>query len=286
MTGTILVIGATGKTGGHLVDLLVQKGENVRAATRYPHEAQKKFDSRITCVTFDYDNPETFAPALDGVEKIFMMARPGDEQADIVAGPLIQEIKKHGIRRIVNLTAMGVEKREDISLRRVEIMVEDSGIGFTHLRPNFFMQIFNTGSIHADIRATGALHLPAGDGRISFIDVRDIAAVAAVALTESHPVGNAYTLTGGESLNHHQVAEHLSRAAGKTISYIPITDDVARNALLQKGLPAAQTERLINFYRLVRAGWCEEITDHVHTILRHAPITFGEYARDHSQHWL
>src|SRR5439155_1415057 len=84
-------------------------------------------------VEFDFERPETFAPALEGVERVFLIARPGDEQADRVAIPLIDEMKRQGVRHVVNLTAMGVEMLEGMALKKVERYLEDSGIGFYRL---------------------------------------------------------------------------------------------------------------------------------------------------------
>src|SRR3989441_4126768 len=197
MAGEILVIGATGSVGSELVTQLVRRSERVRAATRNAEEAKRGLDNAIELVEFDLERPETFAVALDGVDRVFLIARPGDDHADRVAFPLIDEMKRREVRHVVDLSAMGVETRDDIALRKVERYLEDSGIGFTHLRPNFFMQIFSAGPLLMDIRSTDAIHIPAADAKLSYIDLRDIAAVAAVALTERGHVGKAYTLTGG-----------------------------------------------------------------------------------------
>ena len=180
----ILVTGATGKTGGELVKLLAAKGHLVRAATRNPSQGKTVFPQGTEAVQFDFERPDTFAPALLEIDKVFLIARPGDNRSDQVAMPLIDEARKASVRHIVNLTAMGVEKDENFMLRRLEKHVEASGIAFTHLRPNWFMQNFNEGPMYADIHRTGALHLPAADARVSFIDIRDIAAVASAALTQ------------------------------------------------------------------------------------------------------
>src|SRR5438132_8027723 len=131
-------------------------------------------------------------------------------------------MKRQGVRHVVNLTAMGVEMLEGMALRKVERYLEDSGIGFTHLRPNFFMQVFSGGPLLTDIRSTGAIHVPAADARISYIDARDIAAVAAAALSEAGHVGRAYNLTGGQALDHHEVVHAISESAGRAVRYVPI----------------------------------------------------------------
>src|SRR5213593_1189643 len=285
MAGRVLVIGATGTVGSRLVTQLDQRGEKVRAATREPAAARRHSGGTAELVEFDFERPETFAPALEGVERAFLIARPGDEQADRVAVPLIDEMKRQGVRHVVNLTAMGMEMLEGMALRKVERYLEDSGIGFTHLRPNFFMQVFSGGPLLADIRSTGAIHVPAADARISYVDVRDIAAVAATALTEPGHVGKAYTLTGAEALDHHEIARALSEAAGKPVRYVPISEDTARTAIEGGGLSPERAERLVGFYRLVRHGFCTPVSPDVQTVLGRPPISFARFATDNAACW-
>lgn len=284
MPGQILVIGATGSVGSELVRLLCRKGVSVRAASRAA-AARPRSDGPVESVEFDLERPKTFAPALDGVDRVFLIARPGDDHADRVAFPLIDEMKRQRVRHVVNLSAMGVETSEDMPLRKVERYIEDSGVGFTHLRPNFFMQIFSAGSLLMDIRSTGALHIPAADAKLSYIDVRDIAAAATAALSEPGHVGKAYTLTGAQALDHYEIASVISEATGTTIQYIPISEEAARKALEAAGLSAERATRLIGFYRLVREGFCEPVSSDIQTILGRRPTSFTQFARDNAACW-
>jgi uncharacterized protein YbjT (DUF2867 family) len=285
MSKNILIMGATGRVGAELVRLLTEKGEALRAATRSPSTASARLPCFAEAVEFDFDRPETFAPALKGVAKVFLIARPGENHADKVAIPFIDMARKEGVRLIVNLTAMGVEQDDSFTLRLLEKYVEASGIPYVHLRPNWFMQNFNSGPMLADIRATGGLHLPASDAKLSFIDVRDIAAVGLAALTEPRHAGNAYTLTGGEALDHYQVVGILSRAAGKTITYVPLSEEVACAALGKAGVAADLIERWTKFYRMVRQGLCASVAHDAELVLRRPTIAFEQYAKDHAASW-
>jgi uncharacterized protein YbjT (DUF2867 family) len=285
MSKKILIMGATGRVGEELVRLLTEKGEALRAATRSPSTASARLPCFAEAVEFDFDRPETFAPALKGVAKVFLIARPGENHADKVAIPFIDMARKEGVRLIVNLTAMGVEQDDSFTLRLLEKYVEASGIPYVHLRPNWFMQNFNSGPMLADIRATGGLHLPASDAKLSFIDVRDIAAVGLAALTEPRHAGNAYTLTGGEALDHYQVVGILSRAAGKTITYVPLSEEVACAALGKAGVAADLIERWTKFYRMVRQGLCASVAHDAELVLRRPTIAFEQYAKDHAASW-
>jgi uncharacterized protein YbjT (DUF2867 family) len=284
MPGQILVIGATGSVGSELVSLLSRKGERVRAASRRP-DAQQRSDGAAEFVEFDFQRPETFAAALDGIDRVFLIARPGDEHADRAAFPLIDEMKRQHVRYVVNLSAMGVETREDMALRKVERYLEDSRIAFTHLRPNFFMQVFSAGPLLIDIRSTGAIHIPAAEAKLSYIDVRDIAGVAATALTEQGHAGKAYTLTGALALDHHEITRVISNTAGKTVHYVPICEEAARKALEAAGLSRERVNRLIGFYRLVRQGFCEPVSPDAETVLGRPPIRFEQFANDNAACW-
>lgn len=285
MSKKVLVIGATGRVGGELVKLLSGNGADVRAAARKPLIAQSKFPNTVECVEFDYDKPETFAPALAGVEKIFLSVRPGDNHSDKAAIPLIDEAVKVNVKQIVTLTAMGVEQDETFMLRVLEKYIEASGIPFTHLRPNWFMQNFDSGPMFAEIKATGALHLPAADAKISFIDARDISAVGFRILSEPDHEGKAYTLTGKEPLSYFQALEKISLAAGKEYSYIPITEDVARASLVKAGVPDDLIERWADFHNKVRQGFCAPVSAEVENILGRDPISFDQYANDYVGSW-
>jgi uncharacterized protein YbjT (DUF2867 family) len=285
MSKQILVIGATGRVGSELVKLLIRGGESVRAATRNPAKLLSRFPNTVDIVEFDYDRPQTFVPALAGVGKVFLTLRPGDNHSDKAAMPLVDLAIKVKIQHIVDLTAMGVEQDETFMLRILEKYIEASGIAYTHLRPNWFMQNFDSGPMFSDIKATGALHLPAADASISFVDVRDIAAVGFAALTEPHHYGNAYTLTGKESLSYYQIVDKLSRVAGKKISYMPVTENIARETLMQAGIPIDLIERWTDFYRKVRQGLCSPISPDVESVLRRSPISFDKYANDYAASW-
>lgn len=285
MSKKILVIGATGRIGSELVKLLSRNGETVRVATRNPSTVSSKFQNTVEGVEFDYEKPQTFAPALIGVEKIFLTVRPGDNHSDKAAKPLINAAKKAKVQLIVDVTAMGVEQDDTFMLRILEKYIEASGIFFTHLRPNWFMQNFNSGPMFADIKATGALHLPASNAKISFIDLRDIAAVGFKVLTEPHHTGRAYTLTGKESLNYFQAIEKISRVAGKEISYIPISEDIAREGLAKSGVPIDLIERWTDFHRKVREGFCSPVSTDIEMVLGRSPILFDQYANDNAASW-
>lgn len=283
MTRT-LVVGGTGKVGREVVAGLLARRAPVRVATRQPDRAREAAPEAES-VAFDYDRPETFAAAVAGVERLFLSVRPGDEAADATALPLVDEALRAGVRRVVTLTAMGVDRMPGNALRRIERHVEASGAAWTHLRPNFFMQIFSTPPLVDQVRAVGSLRLPAGQARLSFVDVRDIGAVAVGALLDEGHAGRAYTLTGSEALDHAGVAAAISRVTARPVTYVAVEDDEARGLMAANGLPLARIDRLLAFYRLVRAGACSPVSTDVARVLGRAPIAFAQFTEDHAAAW-
>ncbi len=285
MTSKILVLGATGTVGGEVASLLARKGFAVRGATRDPVAAAARSAGAAEYVEFDLERPATFGAALAGVDRAFLIALPGDEHSDRVALPLIDAMKASGVRHVVNLTAMGTEMREDFALRKIELHLEASGLEFTHLRPNWFMQVIASGSVGTSIRATGTFMLPAAEARISYIDARDVSAVAAEALCGTGHAGRAYTLTGPTALDHHEVATVLSEVTGRPIRYVPLDEAQARTTLGQAGFPPEWVERLITFYRLIRAGLCAPVSPDVVAVLGRPPSGFRQFAVEHASAW-
>lgn len=284
MTKTdVLVIGSTGRVGNELVKQLVRQGTTVKAATR--NVSGSVFPDSVRAVHFDYEKPETFAPALKGVDQVFLIARPGDNHSDQAAQPFIDEAKREGIRLVVNLTAMGAEMDETFMLRVLEKYIEASGIPFVHLRPNWFMQNFDSGPIYAGIQHTNTIQLPSADAKLSFIDTRDIAAVACKILCNPGYENKALTLTGAEALSHFEVVEKISKVAGRTITYAPISEESARAGLEARGIPTGLIERWTDFFRKVRTGLGAVISPDVETVLGRSPILFDQYIVDHASSW-
>jgi uncharacterized protein YbjT (DUF2867 family) len=169
-----------------------------------------------------------------------------------------------------------------------EKIIEDSGIPYTFLRPPAFMQNFVTQFGHT-IRTQNAFYVPAGDAKISFVDTRDIGAVAAVMLTNTNHGASpqhenkAYDITGQESLSYEQVADILSNEVGKKISYIDITEDDARKEMKQIGMGEWFINIMIELFRIIRAGYGSETTTAVGHIIGRKPISFAQFAKDYAE---
>lgn len=283
MSKHILVIGATGNVGRSLVPFLVERGEVVKAATRQPEAYPSQ--AGVTAVSFDYDQPHTYAPALAGVDRLFLIAKGADPAPQKTVNPLIDAAKAAGVNHIVLMTAMGVEQAEEIGLRQVERHLIASGVPYTILRPNWFMQNFSTGFIYP-ILQQGGIYLPAGEAATSQIDTRDIAAVAAAALTDpGRHAGQEYPLTGPEPLTYAQTAAILTEVAGQPITYVPISEEEMAQALSGAGWEPGQVGLMLGLFQAVRAGYAAPVSPAVADILGREPIAFSQFARDNAGVW-
>lgn len=283
MSNQILVVGATGNVGRRLVENLVHQGVGVRAATR--QAAGYAGSHGVEPVDFDLDRPESFGPALVGVDRAFVIARSGDAQPQKALSTFFDQAKAAGVQHVVFLTAAGVEMNEEIGLRKAERHLMASGMDFTILRPTWFMQNFSSGFIRPMIVQMGAIYLPAGEGKTSFIDAGDIAAVAAAALTQPGHAGQAYTLTGGEALSYGEAAAIISQVAGRPVSYVPISNDAFRQSLMDNGWPADSAGFMAGLFQPVEQGWAAAVSPAVATILGRPPITFRQFAEANAAVW-
>ena len=284
MSEKILVTGVTGDVGNEVLQQLAGKGLNLVATARDLTKAQSVVLNGADIVLFDYDRPETFAAALSGVDRIFLVPPPLNPQWHELVTPIIDTAMKIGVKHIVNLSQMGAESIEGLPLRRAELYIERSGIAFTHLRPNWFMQTYN-GAQQDSVWGTGGISVPAGEAKASFIDMRDIAAVAVTALTSLDHLNKAYTLTGGEALNHDELVRILSEVTGDTIRYFPITYQEMRENLAAAQLSDEAIEMVIVLYQFMQDRQLEYVSPDVANILGRKPRTFEQFSLDYAESW-
>lgn len=273
-----LVIGASGTVGRELSSLLAARGHQVRRAT---HRAPQATDQ----VQVDLVAGQGLQAALAGVDAAFVLAPPGHVNQHELIGPVVEAARSQGVGKVVLMSAMGADADPAAPLRRAELQLQASGLRWNVLRPNWFMQNFNTFWVQGIVQQRG-IFLPVGQARGSFIDTRDIAAVAAELLQRPDLDNQAFDLTGAEALDHHQVAALLSRATGVQIAYHDIAPEAMRQGLLGAGLPADYTEFLLLLLSSFKAGHAERVTDAVQGITGRAPRRFEDYARDHRAAWV
>ncbi|WP_298830524.1 SDR family oxidoreductase [uncultured Piscinibacter sp.] len=274
----ILVVGASGTVGSELSRLLVDQGEKVvKATSRKPSAADQ--------VQVDLVSQSGLKAAFGSVERAFFLAPPGHANQEALLAPLIDEAKAHGLKKVVLMTAMGANADENAPMRKAERRLEASGLAFNIIRPNWFMQNFNTFWLHG-IQTAGQIFLPVGAAKGSFIDARDIAAVAARLLTSETFANRDFDLTGPRALDHAEVAAILMRATGKTIGFTDISPDAMLQGLLGAGLPKDYAEFLVLILGYFKAGYAERTTDAVQQITDQPPRTIEQYAKDYRASWV
>ena len=282
MSKPILVTGATGNIGRVLVRLLLERGESVKAATRHPGQYPTGFG--VDVVDFDFDRPETYAPALAGADRLLLMPRGLDLEPCITAAPLLEQAKASGVRHVVLISGFGVERLvEHPGHFQLEKLLQSTGLEYTILRPTWFMNLLIRGLNLP--RQRNRLCPPVGEARLSFIDTDDIAAVAAVCLTGSGHWGQIYAMTGDEIVNFDECAEIIAQNAGCEMRYEPATEAEMREIYARVGMMPPSIDYMMWYFSALRAGWYEIVTPTVAELLGHRPTTLAQFAKKHALVW-
>lgn len=276
----IVVTGGTGTVGSRLAGLLVERGERVRVFCRNAEKARARFGQRVDVAQGDLGDRDSIKIALGGADRVFLLtasaAEPGtqrEHERNVIAAS-----RQAGVRRVVKLSVLGADEQAPMRYarwhREAEKELEASGVGYTILRPAAFMQ----GLLES--ASDGSIYTCAEDGRVSMVDARDIAAVAAAALTEDGHEGKTYTLTGPESLSHDEAAATLSEAAGREIKHVRVSPQTLIQAMTGAGVPGWLAEDLAAQYRVFAAGQGGEISGDVAAITGRMPRTLDAFARE------
>ncbi len=273
----ILVTGPTGTVGGPLLDLLAAAGTPVVAGARDPGGPGGVIESR----RLDLERPGTFDAALHGIGRVFLMRPPALAARHL--RPFVEAAAAHGVEHVVFLSVMGVNRL--LPHWRTEQDLRSSPMGWTFLRPSFFAQNLET-AYRADIRDHDAIRVASGRGRTSFVDTRDVAAVAALVLADPAPhAGRAYTLTGPEALGYDRVASMLSAELGRVVGYEPRSLLAYRRELRGSGLPDdfVTVQLVINL--VARLGLAARVTGTLEQVLGRPPTSLATYLHDRRDRW-
>ena len=275
----ILITGASGNVGKEVLEQILQTGVQVRAAFQSVTKGASA-PSGIQIVIVDFNQPESLRAALKGVDRVFLVGPP-TAQLTVLERKAIDVIRQSDVHQVVKLSAMG--GREAIFPRQhaeSEDYIQSTGVPSTFLRPNGFMQ--NMVNYNAPtINTQNAFYGTEADGRVSQIDIRDVAAVAVKALTEDGHIGKAYNLTGPEALTNTEIAQILSDDLGREIRYIDLPPTQLKQALLAAGIPEWNVDALLDLQRFYREGKAATVTKDVDRILGRKPISFAQFSRDY-----
>jgi uncharacterized protein YbjT (DUF2867 family) len=292
MVETILVTGASGTVGSEVINQLssATADANIRAGAHSIENIKKVVKSDIVePMQIDYNKPDTLKDALKDVDRVFLLTPFQSDMVELSSN-FLKEIENAGnIKHIVKLSVMGADS-EPRTIgsrlhRQVEKMIEDTGIPFTFLRPNFFMQNF-VNFFSQIIKEQSAFYLPAGDGKVSFVDVRDIASVAVEALTKNNDgrhYGKAYNITGPEAISYGDVARILSEQLRKKISYVNISEDDARKGMKETGWDDWTINYMMELFNIIRMGYLSQVSSVIEDVTRKRAISLNQFAKDYSR---
>jgi uncharacterized protein YbjT (DUF2867 family) len=283
-TNRILVTGATGNVGKEIVAGLLQKGAKVTAAVRDPAKARAQLGDNLEYVEFDFKRPDTFR-AFDGSKRVFLVRPPDIADVSKFVTPAVVAAKQRGVDHFVFLSLLGVEKNPVVPHYKIEQALMAADVDWTFLRASFFMQ--NLSTTHRDeIRQHNEIFVPAGRGRTSFIDVRDIAAVGVKTLTEEGHRRKEYPLTGDVALNYFEVADALSYELGRKITYANPSPLRFWNETRKRGVPADYTLVMLALYSTARFGLAGKVTPDTHELLERPALTIHRFIEDNKTVWM
>lgn len=286
----ILVTGAAGNVGRHIVHHLIEAGATARAAGRTPAADPTQpvagAAGSVHQVPFGFTDPTTWPAAFEGVHTMFLLRPPAISNVRRDLLPAVAAARQAGVRHVVFLSLQGAHRLRVVPHAKVEAWLQTSGLDWTFVRPSFFTQ--NLSTTHAtDIRDHDRIIVPAGAGRTAFVDVADVAAVAAAALLDpGEHRGRAWTVTGPEALTYTEVAEILTRVLGRTITYTrPGLLRYYRHARQALGMPAGLAAVTAAIYTTARFGLAAGLTDDVRRVTGHDPLDVQATVRREQAAW-
>ena len=278
----VVIIGATSRVGAEIAQFVDRQNHQVVLATREPDSLQEKSGS---AVLFDFARTETYELALKGADSLFLMRPPGVSDIDRRLKQVVDVAIAANVQQIVFLSVLGAEKNPLLPHRATEDYIKSKRVAYTFLRASFFMQNFS--SVHqAEIKQDHEIFVPAGKGKTSFVDTRDVAAVAAKALTEPGHEHKAYALTGQSALDYYQVADIFSEVLGQPVTYAnpSLLRFVAKQ--LKDGVPLVLTLVMSGLYTTAKIGLAGGLSNDLANVLERAPISLRRFVEDYKSCWL
>jgi uncharacterized protein YbjT (DUF2867 family) len=273
-TSLTLVLGATGKTGSRVANRLLSRGLPVRTAARVGADAH-----------FDWDDPETYPPALHGVNRVYLLGPVMRTDFADQVSVFLNQAEAAGARHVTYLSAYGIDSAPpETAMRSVELdLLGRPGLTHAILRPAWFMQNFSETFLKP---IGGAIVVPAGDGAEAFVDAEDIAAVASATLAdpEAH-AGAQYALTGPEALTIAEAAKIISDVSGQAIDHTDIDRDEWVAGAVAGGVPAEYGAVLSVLTETIASGHGSRPNSDVEKVTGAAPVSFADFARRTAAAW-
>ena len=277
----VLVTGPTGTVGRHVTRGLSDTDADVRAGVRSVERARESLPGSADLVSFDFEKPETWGRAFDGIDALFLVRPPEMTRVHRHITPAVDAAARVGVEHVVFLSVLGAEKNPLLPHRRIERHLQDSDLTYTFLRASFFMQNFYV--VHqSEITERGELFVPAGDGETSFVDARDVAAVGVETVVDPIHRNRAYDITGPDALTYHDAAAIFSDVLGRDIEYADpgLVEFVVTATSRGVSLPFALVQAIV--YTTARFGLAGRVTDDVERVLGRPPRSLAEFVGDHT----
>lgn len=281
----ILVTGATGMVGGHVLRQLTGQSAPVRALVRSEEKGDTLRGYDCELAVGSYEDAGSLDRALQGTDHVFLISPANEHMAQQEKGLVDAAVRAGSSPHIVKLAAAGVDAPGETGVnflaqhRRVVEHLRETGLATTVLAPNGFMQ--NLLGLAGSIQEQGAFFLPAGDAAISLVDARDVAAVAAHVLTSEGHAGATYTVTGSEALTYQHVAERLGAALGKPVRYVDVPGEAARSAMVEAGMLPWMADGLVALNAVYKSGAAAQVTEEVQKATGRSPRTLSDFLADH-----
>ena len=279
----ILITGATGTVGIEVIKGLSAHGAQIRAVTRDPGKVMANRLPDVQFVQGDFEDVDSMRRSCSGVDRAFLLTN-STERTEHQQLAFTRVAQQSGVRHIVKLSQLHADPNSPGRFLRyhaaVEAAVQASGLTFTFLRSNLYMQgLLN---FRQSIQEKSAFFAAAGDARISAVDVRDLADVAVAALTTSRHDNKIYSLTGPDALTFAEMAHQLSKAIGRTITFVDVPPESMRAALADLGFPPWQADGLLEEFAMYRRGEAAGVESGEFEALGRPPRSFDEFARDYA----
>ncbi|PLZ84336.1 NAD(P)-dependent oxidoreductase [Fischerella muscicola CCMEE 5323] len=280
---TILITGATGNIGGEVVKHLIEKKLPLRALVRDRSLVSHLEAQRIELAQGDFSQSDTLDAALQGIEKAFLVMPNTPDQVELESN-FIDAAQKANVQHIVKLSVMGAGELPSTFQkwhRQIEEHLEASGMKWTHLRPNMLMQ--NMRWFAQTIAQQGVFYNTVGDVKISHVDARDVAAVAAVCLTQVGHENKSYVLTGSEAISFDEVAEKFVQALNRPVAYVNVTPQELKAARLANGEPEWYLDAELELFACWANGAGSVVTNTIAQITHRPATTYEEFAQYYAQ---
>jgi uncharacterized protein YbjT (DUF2867 family) len=273
----ILITGASGSVGKAVLQEASRKESKVRGMYRSKEDAAKA-PSGCESVLADFSDKQSLRNAMNGVTSVYVVCSPIPQLVGLESN-VLDVCKESGVKHVVLNSALGAGdygKSFPSWHRKVEDKLKSTGMGYTILRPNGFLQNIVTYNAPS-IRAQGAFYVAMGDAKVSYLDVSDIAIVAIKALHGGAHSGKTYELNGPEAISNQELARRISKVAGRTVSYVDIPESAQREAMLGLGMPEWQVAALLELQQYYKQGGGAKTDGLLQSLIERPPVTVDQY---------